>query len=183
MAVQFEELDEKHLKFIAAQQIFFTATAAATGRVNVSPRGMEHFRVINPKHVLYLDLTGSGNETAAHLLLIPRMTIMLCAFAGAPSIMRLYGTGSVVNKGSDEYKALVRKHFGDKEPAGARQIVQLDIECVQTSCGYAVPEFTYVGERDVLDKWAITKGEDTLAEYRRENNQFSIDGFPSGMFE
>lgn len=182
MGKQFSRLEPQHREFIARQRMFFTATAAATGRVNVSPRGTDRFRVLGEDAVLYLDLTGSGNETAAHLGQLPRMTIMFCAVEGPPMILRLYGTGRVIPRGGPEYAELLAAHFGD-EPLGARQIVWLDIEMVQSSCGYGVPLFDYAGERDTLDRWAAKKGPEGLEAYRREKNSFSLDGFPSGMFE
>lgn len=183
MAKQFPTLDPKHAFFIERQKIFFTATAAPTGRVNVSPRGTEAFRVLGNNDVCYLDRTGSGNETAAHLRANGRMTIMFCAFEGTPLILRLYGTGKVLRHGTADYADLLDRHFDGQEPVGARQIVRLDIDLVQSSCGFGVPFFDFAGERDALDKWARAKDAETLEAYRREKNQLSIDGFPTGLLD
>lgn len=131
----------------------------------------------------WLDLTGSGNETAAHLRLDGRLTVMFCAFEGAPMILRLYGSGDVLARGSAEYADLLNTAFGGVERVGTRQIMVLDVESVATSCGYGVPLFDYVEERDTLTRWAETKGPDGLREYWGKKNVVSIDGFPTGMPE
>jgi len=182
MAKQFAQLEKHHHEFIARQHMFFTATAAATGHVNVSPRGTDQFRVLDDHSVVYLDRTGSGNETAAHLRLIPRMTIMFCAVDGPPLILRLYGQGNILPRGSHDYDRLLNDTFEGNEPLGARQMVRLDVDLVQTSCGYGVPLYDYQGERDTMDRWAEAKGTDGIDAYWHEKNQVSIDGFPSGMF-
>ncbi len=183
MAKQFPQLEKHHHEFIARQRMFFTATAAASGRVNVSPRGTDQLRVLDNSSVVYLDRTGSGNETAAHLRQIPRMTIMFCAVDGPPLILRLYGEGRILPRNSDEYQQLLGDRFDGEEPLGARQMVRLDFDLVQTSCGYGVPLYDYQGERDTMDRWAEAKGPDGIDAYWHEKNQFSIDGFASGMFE
>ncbi len=183
MAKQFAELEPAHRTFIERQHIFFVASAAQTGRVNVSPRGTDALRVIDSQTVIYLDRTGSGNETAAHVRASNRLTLMLCAVAGPPLILRLYGKGRIMARGSEEYAELLQSHFANNEPLGARQIVRLDIDLVQTSCGYGVPLFDYTGERDSMDNWANAKGPDGIKAYWREKNQRSIDGFPTGMLE
>jgi len=139
MAKQFSSLDPNHLGFIARQHIFFTASAAPTGSVNVSPKDTAALRVLNANCVAYLDLTGSGNETAAHLRAQRRLTLMFCAFESPPLILRLYGRGRALTRGSAEYTELLRTQFGNEERPGARQIVVLDVDRVQTSCGYGVP--------------------------------------------
>lgn len=182
MAKQFPQLDKHHHEFIARQRMFFTATAAASGRVNVSPRGTDQLRVLDNSCVVYLDRTGSGNETAAHLRQIPRMTLMFCAVDGPPLILRLYGNGRILPRGGQDYAQLLEEKFGGQEPLGARQMVRLDFDLVQTSCGYGVPLYDYQGERDTMDRWAEAKGPDGIDAYWHEKNQVSIDGFPSGMF-
>jgi hypothetical protein len=181
MAKQFASIEPAHRAFIAEQHIFFTASAAATGRVNISPRGADAFRVLGPNAVAYLDETGSGNETAAHLRLSGRLTIMFCGFASVPMILRLYGQGRTLPRGTADYDALLESAFGNQEPPGARQIVRLDVEMVQPSCGYGVPLFDYREERPTLRRWAAAKGPDGVAAYRHEKNLFSIDGFPTGL--
>jgi hypothetical protein len=183
MAKQFPRLDASHREFIGRQRIFFAATAAANARVNVSPRGTDAFAIIDDWTVAYLDRTGSGAETAAHLKADGRLTIMFCAFDGPPNILRLYGRGESLRRGSPAYSELLQSSFGGAEPIGARQIVRLHIDRVQTSCGYGVPLFEYRGERPSLDNWARSKGEDGLQAYRREHNSVSIDGLPTGLFE
>lgn len=181
MAKAFSVLEQSHRDFIARQHLFFVASAAATGHVNLSPKGLDSLRILNATSVAYLDLTGSGNETAAHLLADGRLTLMFCAFDGAPLILRLYGQGKSLFRGSADYEQLLASAFGAVEPPGARQIVCLDIERVQTSCGYGVPLFSFSGDRPSLERWAEAKGEDGLEAYRQEKNRVSIDGFPTGI--
>lgn len=180
MARFYPALEDRHLAFIVAQKLFFTATGTADSRLNLSPKGMDSLRVIDAHRVAYLDLTGSGNETAAHLLHDGRMTMMWCSFDADPLILRLYGRGRTVRRQDAEWGAL-RGHF----PAlpGERQIILLEIESVQTSCGYAVPMYTFDGERDTLARWAEKKGAMGLLDYWREKNQVSIDGLPTGLLE
>ncbi|HMF63476.1 MAG TPA: pyridoxamine 5'-phosphate oxidase family protein, partial [Edaphobacter sp.] len=183
MGKQFERIEPTHREFIERQRIFFNASAAAEGHVNVSPRDGAALRVIDPNTVVYLDRTGSGNETAAHLRLNGRLTLMFCAFKGSPMILRLYGQGRIVPRPSSEYATLLASHFDNTEPPGARQMVLLQVNLVQTSCGMNVPFFDYVSERDQLTRWAEGKGEAALKDYRRQKNTRSIDGFPTGFFE
>lgn len=183
MAKQFPAIDERLSQFIRAQAIFFTASAAEGTRVNVSPRSTEHLHQLGSNAVAYLDLTGSGSETAAHLKADGRLTIMFCAFDGAPLILRLYGQGRVAFRGTEAYRAFLDAHYEGREPLGARQIVFLDIDLVQTSCGFAVPLFEPKGERPTLDRWAAAKGEEGLRAYRQEKNLTSMDGLPTGFEE
>jgi hypothetical protein len=183
MAKQFASMTPAHRDFIARQRIFFAASATATSRVNVSPRPTDGLRVLDEHTVAYLDLTGSGSETAAHLRADGRITLMFCAFDEAPSILRLYGRGTSLPRNAGDYAALVASVFGNKEPVGARQIVRIDIDLVQTSCGYGVPLFDYAGERSTLRRWAEQKGDAGLEEYRRHKNARSLDGLPTGLAE
>jgi len=183
MAKFFDQIEPHIAAFIAAQHIFFTATAAPTGRINISPRPTGCFRVLNPNAVCYLDETGSGNETAAHLRQLDRMTIMFCGFESVPMILRLYGHGRTHPVGSPEYQALLKSAFNNEATPGARQIVRLTTDFVQTSCGYGVPLFDYKEERPTLHRWAEDRGPDGLVAYRQEKNRFSIDGFPTGVPE
>jgi hypothetical protein len=177
MAKVVENITEELQAFIKAQHVFFVATAPREGgHVNLSPKGHDCFRIFSPSQVAYLDLTGSGNETAAHLHENGRITIMFCAFDGPPNIVRLYGQGRVVLPDTAEWESLAPQFTLYK---GARQIIVADIDRVQTSCGYAVPFFDYVEERETLDKWAAHKGEEGLATYRAEKNVRSIDGLPT----
>jgi hypothetical protein len=180
MARFYPALEANHRDFIAAQKLFFTASGTADSRLNLSPKGMDSLRVLSDARVAYLDLTGSGNETAAHLKHDGRMTMMWCSFDVDPLILRLYGRGRAVRRQDAEWGELSR-HF----PAlpGARQIIALEIESVQTSCGYAVPRYLYTGERDTLARWAEKKGALGLLDYWREKNQVSIDGLATGLLE
>ena len=159
--------------------MFFTASAAPEGHVNLSPKGLEALRVLSENSVVYLDHTGSGNETAAHINVDGRLTIMFCAFEGPPLILRLYGRGRVLPRGEPEYAALLASRYDGNEPVGARQMVLLDVEMVLTSCGYAVPHYKYVAQRPSLPNWAEAHKE-TLEEYRQAHNEVSLDGFPTG---
>jgi hypothetical protein len=183
MGKQFQRIEPTHRDFIESQQIFFNASAAAEGRVNVSPRDVAALRILDSNTVVYLDRTGSGNETAAHLILNDRLTLMFCAFHGSPMILRLYGHGRILPRHGDEYTALLASHFNNEEVPGARQMVLLQVDLVQTSCGMNVPFFEHVGERDQLTRWAKVKGEATLQDYRLKKNTHSIDGFPTGLIE
>src|SRR3954452_24638208 len=159
MAKQFPHITDAHRDFIARQHVFFTASAAEGARVNLSPKPADAFRVLGDNAVAYLDRTGSGNETAAHLLADGRLTIMFCSFEGPPSILRLYGRGEVLHRGTPDYLALLRVRYDGQEPPGARQIVRLAVEVVQTSCGYGVPLFDFKERRPTLHRWAQSKGE------------------------
>lgn len=178
MGKQYETLSEQLIEFIAKQKIFFVGTATADSRVNVSPKGMDSFRVLGKNRVAWLNVTGSGNETSAHIQLNPRMTIMFCAFEGDPLILRLCGTAKVVHKNDAEWDVLFP--LFELLP-GARQIFDLSIELVQTSCGMAVPYYSYAGERELLNDWAVNKGEKGLRKYWEEKNQMSIDGIPTNI--
>ena len=181
MAKDYPALTEHLASFIARQHIFFVASAASGSRVNISPRSTELFRVLGDNAACYLDRTGSGNETSAHLLADGRMTIMFCAVDGPPLILRLYGRGNVIHRGTDRYAELLASLFDNREPLGARQIVWLDFDLVKTSCGYGVPLFDYQRERDTMDRWAEAKGPDGIKAYWAEKNVLSMDGLPTGM--
>jgi DNA repair exonuclease SbcCD nuclease subunit len=183
MGKQFQSIEPTHRDFIERQHIFFNASAAPEGRVNVSPRDVAALRILDPNTVVYLDRTGSGNETAAHLLLNDRLTLMFCAFEDSPMILRLYGHARIISRRSPEYDTLLAAHFDNAEFPGSRQMLMLHVDLVQTSCGMNVPFFDYVGERDQLDRWAEVKGEAALEDYRRQKNTRSIDGYPTGLLE
>lgn len=168
-----------HKDFISHQKMFFVSTAPLQGgHINLSPKGMDTFRVINAEKVCYLDIVGSGNETSAHVLENGRITIMFCAFDGPPSILRLYGTGYTVLPGSAEWPELASLF---SLPPGTRQIIVAEVKKVQTSCGFSVPLYDYAGERDHAEKWAMKKGPDGLAQYMQEKNLVSLDGLPTAM--
>ncbi len=180
MAKFYDALNNGLRDFIRKQHIFFTGTAPNDGRINVSPKGMDSFRCLDDCTVAYLDLTGSGNETAAHLLENGRMTIMFCSFAESPQILRLYGHGRVVRHQGKEWEIL-HPLFGSLP--GERQLIVMKISAVQTSCGYAVPLHEYQGERETLSRWAEKKGEQGIRDYWWEKNQTSIDGLPTNILK
>ena len=180
MAERFPRLETKHIELIAQQHIYFVGTAPADGFVNVSPKGMDTFRVLDENTVAWLNVTGSGNETAAHVLENGRMTVMFCSFDRQPVILRLYGRARVVHPRDAEWESLVEL-FPDY--TGARQVFVVSLEMVQTSCGYAVPHYQYEEERITLNKWADNKGRDGISSYWQEKNTRSLDGKPTGIFE
>jgi predicted pyridoxine 5'-phosphate oxidase superfamily flavin-nucleotide-binding protein len=178
MAKQFPAILPEHHDFIHAQKVFFVATAAEEGRINLSPKGMDTLRVTGPNELVWLNLTGSGNETAAHLLRNDRMTLMCCAFEGKPLILRLYGHAHLYHPRDAAYQ----EHIGRfPEVPGARQIIVLTVDLVQTSCGYAVPIMPFREERSVLRDWAAKQGEDRLDQYRQEKNSRSLDGWETEL--
>ena len=180
MGKQFTGIEPEHAAFIARQKIFFVASAPPKGRINVSPKGLSSFRVLGKNDVAYLDCTGSGSETRAHLAASDdrRLTIMFCAFEGDPVILRLYGQGRSLMCGTPEYADLVPQF---EEVAGARQIVRLSVELVQTSCGLGVPLFDYKQERGGLVRYWTAQGIDNLRKYWGLKNMKSIDGLPTGF--
>jgi hypothetical protein len=177
MAKVFDALDEPLTEWIGQQHVFFVATAPDDGgHVNVSPKGHDTLRVLGPTTVAYLDLTGSGAETIAHTRQNGRITIMFCAFEGPPRILRLFGTGTAHPQGTDRFEEL-RPCFPDL--VGARSVIEVELDRVQTSCGYSIPFMEYREERPTLIQWAERKGDDGLAAYWDEKNATSIDGLPA----
>lgn len=166
-------------EFIGRQRMFFVATAPGGGHVNLSPKGMDSFRVLGPTTVGYQDWVGSGNETSAHLLHDGRITFMFCAFEGSPLILRLYGRGRTVLPDDPDWAALA-PHFPEAR-TGVRQIIVAELTRVQTSCGFGVPRYTFDAERDGLVRWAEKEGPDALAAYQRKKNTASIDGLPTPL--
>jgi hypothetical protein len=179
MSKLLEELTPVLEDFIRQQHLFFVATARKEGRVNLSPKGMDTFRILNANKIVWLNLTGSGNETAAHLAANPRMTIMFCAFEGKPLILRLYGQAQVYHERDETYQQYIGLFEAD---AGARQIITLEIDLVQTSCGYAVPVMTYEEERTLLKNWSNKQGRRKMKQYWKDNNQVSLDGDDTAIF-
>jgi len=178
MAKFYAALTPELAAFIGKQKVFFVATAAPGARINLSPNGLDSLRVLDEHTLAYLDLTGSSAETAAHLRADPRMTLMFCSFAADALLLRIYGQGEGIPPRDPrwgELRALFPEH------PGARQIVLLRVASAQTSCGAGVPLMGYAGERGTLSEWARKKGEDGMAEYRREKNARSIDGLPTGL--
>ena len=178
MAKFYEKLTSRLQKFIESQKIFFVATAPEEGRINLSPKGMDSLRIVNEKQIFWLSVTGSGNETAAHLLENSRITLMFCAFSGAPNIVRIYGTGKVIYPNDSEWNNTI--NLFPKIP-GSRQIFDIRINSIQTSCGMSIPFFDYKGEREHLNDWAREKGSKEIQKYWQEKNLMSIDGKPTGL--
>lgn len=178
MGQKFSEINQTHVHFIAQQQMFFVATAAADGRVNLSPKGLDAFRILGSNQVAWLSVTGSANETAAHLLENPRMTVMFCAFQDRPLILRLYGKARAVYERDTDWQEYARRF---DLIAGVRQIFVVEVDLVQTSCGMAVPLFEYQGQRNQLIDWAEGKGKAGIEQYWHDKNQLSIDQKPTGI--
>ena len=178
MGKLYKQLTDDLTGFIQRQKLFFVGTAADDGRVNVSPKGMDTLRVVTEDRVVWLNLTGSSNETAAHLRENDRITLMFCAFEGDPLVLRLYGHARIFHPRDAEWDSLLTLF-----PAipGARQIIDMSIDLVQTSCGFGVPFFEFKAERDQLEKWAEKKGPEGIRQYWEEKNQISLDGKPTGI--
>ncbi len=179
MAEQFSELSEELHQFISAQKVFFVATAAADGRINLSPKGQDSLRVLGPHEILWMNLTGSGNETAAHLSELNRITLMWCAFEGPPRILRVYGTAHVFHPRDARWAECSAQI---PSTVGTRQYFLVAIDLVQTSCGFGVPFMNYVEDRRVLATWAEKRGEQGISEYWQRKNQLSLDGKSTGIF-
>lgn len=177
-APQAPPMADEDLAFITAQHLFFVATApsGSDGRVNLSPKGLDTFRVLDRSTVAYLDITGSGAETIAHVRDNGRITVMFCSVEAKPNILRLYGRGEVLLPGTAAFDAL-RGEFG--EHAGVRSIIRVAVESVSNSCGYGIPRYDYLGERPTLERWAESQGEEGLVAYRARRNSESIDGLPA----
>lgn len=180
MAHFFDELNEYMKEFISKQKMFFVSTAPKVGKINLSPKGLESFKIINNHKVLWLNYLGSGNETAAHLLEDNRMTLMFCAFEGDPMILRIYAKVKVIQE-KDELWSLYIKEFENQK--GARQVFELEIESVNSSCGWGVPLYEYQGEREKLSNYLETSTKEEQIDYMKENNQFSFDGKETKLFK
>lgn len=179
MATIYDHINTNLKEFIQKQHLFFTATAGVDGRVNVSPKGLDSLRVLGENRVVWMNLTGSGNETAAHILEVNRMTIMFCSFEKNPMILRLYGSAEAIYEGDEKWEELV--HLFPPN-AGVRQIYDVHISSAQTSCGYAVPFYEFVKERDTLTTvWTEKRTEEEKRTYWKEQNSQTIDGKPTGQ--
>ncbi len=177
MGRSYDKITEAVANWITEQQMFFVATAPADGgHINVSPKGLDTLRISGPNTVEYLDLTGSGAETIAHLRDNGRVTMMFCAFEGPPRIVRLYGQGTYIAATDDGFAAAAAP-FGDQH--GARSVIRIKVDRVADSCGYAVPRYDYVEQRSKLRDWADNRDDDDLLKYWAEKNSKSIDGLPA----
>ena len=174
----YSELNESLVDFIKTQYIFFVATAPQQGRINLSPKGIDTFHILDSNNVSWLNLTGSGNETAAHLLENGRITLMFCSFDGKPNILRIYGKGKSLHP-TDKRWPKELSNFPTLP--GARQIIEIKIDSIQTSCGTGVPLYTYEGERSQLIEWAEKRGEIGVKSYWKKKNTTSKDGNPTGI--
>jgi len=180
MSKFYTKITSRLQKFIEAQKIFFIATAPNSGRINLSPKGMDSFRVINENRVLWLNVAGSGNETAAHLNENKRITIMFCSFEKVPNILRLYGKGKEIKPNDATWNKVISLF---SETPGTRQIFDITIESAQTSCGMSIPFYEFKGERNDLNNWAENQGEENIKQYWEDKNQTSIDGLPTNILE
>ncbi|HIE65366.1 MAG: pyridoxamine 5'-phosphate oxidase family protein [Nitrospira sp.] len=179
MADKFDVLSDEHIVFIKKQHLFFVGTAGSEGFVNVSPKGMDSFRVINRAKVVWLNLTGSGNETAAHVLENRRMTVMFCSFDKQPLILRLFAQAKAIHPRDGDWEDLYSLF---PEDVGARQIFELQLILVTTSCGYAVPYFELKEERPTLSQWAESRGKQGILDYWEKHNQRSLNDKETGIF-
>ncbi|MDH4263834.1 MAG: pyridoxamine 5'-phosphate oxidase family protein [Spirochaetia bacterium] len=178
MGRKWESLTDDQIEFIKNQNIFFVSTAPLSGRINLSPKGMDSFRVINQNKIIWLNYTGSGNETAAHLLEDSRMTVMFCSFDKKPLILRLYGNASAVYSDDTNWTNLISMFSDDQ---GARQIFEMNVDLIKTSCGESIPFYNYVAEREDLKVWYREKGSKGIRDYWQAKNTLSLDGKPTGI--
>ena len=178
MSKQFPQLQPDQISFIEDQHLYFVATAGPGTRVKLSPKGMDSLRILTPDRILWLNLTGSGNETAAHLAVDPRLTLMWCSFTTRPLILRAYGTARAVHHTDPDWPTLAALL---PDQPGARQIIDVAIDLVQSSCGFAVPFLDFREDRPVLKTWAEDKGPQGLADYWDTRNRETIDGLPTGI--
>lgn len=178
MGKVFDGIDAKLATWIREQHLFFVATAplSAEGHVNVSPRGLDSLSILDPNTVAWLDLTGSGAETIAHLTENGRICLMFCSFDARARIVRLHGRGRVVLPGDGLFDQVAAEHPGH---IGARAVIVIDVARVSDSCGWGVPQMDFVAERDIMGPWAEKKGPDGLEAYRAQKNASSLDGLPA----
>jgi len=174
------QLSARNIEFIAQQKIFFVATAAPSGTINLSPKGLDSLRVLDSKKIIWLNLTGSGNETAAHLLQDARITLMFCAFEGPPQILRCYGQA----KGYGSNHPIFKSYYSHFTPQlGTRQIIEVELDLVQSSCGFGVPLMDFKANRTALTDWSNELGAEALEAYQKKKNSRSLDGFETDIAE
>jgi predicted pyridoxine 5'-phosphate oxidase superfamily flavin-nucleotide-binding protein len=183
MAKLYDEIDDRLARFLHAQRLFFVATAPlAGGHVNVSPKGATEttLRILGPRSVAYLDLTGSGIETLAHLRENARICLMFCAFEGPPKIVRLHGRGEAIGLEEERFAQALApfEPLTEQERLGMRSVVRVECDRISDSCGYGVPLYDYLGERDTMLRWIENKGRDGILAYQAEQNATSVDGLP-----
>ncbi len=180
MSKFYTKITSRVQKFMEAQKMFFVATAPKEGRINLSPKGMDSIRVVSENRILWLNFTGSGNETAAHILENNKITLMFCAFEGNPNILRIYGKGKAIHPKDSEWNDAIKLF---PEIPGARQIFDITVESAQDSCGMSIPFYEYKGERNQLNDWATSQGKEGIENYWENRNQTSIDGFPTDIIK
>ncbi len=180
MAVKFDSINEGHKTFIEAQKMFVIGSAGADGFINVSPKGMDTFKIVDENTVVWLNLTGSGNETSAHVQENGRMTVMFNSYDKAPMILKLYGKATVIHHKDARWEEM-SVHF--EKQVGTRQFFEMKVELVLTSCGYAVPQYEFIKERDTLKKWSDKKGREGIEEYWAENNVETLDGVETNVLK
>ena len=180
MAKFFDEINDQLRTFIESQKIFFVATAGEEGRINLSPKGYDSLRVLGPNRLLWINLSGSGNETAAHLLAVNRITLMFCSFDDKPLILRVYGSAKAYHPRDAEWSSLSNEF---ESFPGMRQIIDVTVDSAQTSCGWGVPLLEFSGEREKLVQHNAAKSPEAIQKGWVEKNAFSIDGLPTGIDE
>jgi len=180
MAIKFESINKAHKEFIEKQKMFVIGSAGAEGFINVSPKGMDSFKIIDENRVIWMNHTGSGNETSAHVQENGRMTVMFNSFDKTPLILKLYGIARVIHDKDTEWEEM-SSHFPDY--IGARQFFEMKVELVLTSCGFGVPQYKYIGERNKLQKWAENKGRDRMKMYWAEKNTQTLNGVATNVME
>ncbi|MFM6943409.1 MAG: pyridoxamine 5'-phosphate oxidase family protein [Aquirufa sp.] len=176
----YKQISASQESFIKKQHMYFVGTAplSGDGHINVSPKGLDSFRVISPNQVAYLDVVSSGNETSAHMLENGRITIMFCSFDKKPLILKLYGKGETILPSNEKWDTYSQ---GFDVYESTRQIIVVDVELVQSSCGFGVPRYDFIEHRDIHFSWAAQKGSEGLSHYIDENNLISLDGLPTAL--
>ncbi len=180
MGTKFDSINKKHKEFIQKQKMFVIGSAGADGYINVSPKGMDSFKILDENHVVWMNFSGSANETSAHVQENARMTVMFNSFDEKPLILKLYGQAQVIHERDDSWDEM-KSHF--KEFFGIRQFFKMEVELVLTSCGYGVPKYEYAGDRDLLEPWAKRKGEKGIKEYWEKNNTKTLNGKDTKIME
>jgi hypothetical protein len=180
MGTKFDSINEKHKKFIEKQKMFVVGSASPTGHMSVSPKGMDAFKILDENHIVWMNFSGSTNETSAHIQEDNRMTILFNSFDKNPLILKLYGTAEVIHNKDPQWDEL-KSHF--KNIFGIRQFFKMEVELVLTSCGYGVPMYDYIGERNLIEKWAEKKGEEGMRDYWIKNNTKTINGKDTNLME
>ena len=178
MATFYDSLEPQLIEFIERQHLFFVATAADSGRVNLSPKGLDSFRVLAPDRVIWVSGNGSGNETAAHIGIDPRMTIMFCSFDAKPWILRIYGRARMVQPGDADWAELVAHFDGFPSP---RQVYDVAVEQTMTACGFGVPRYEFGGQRENMHQWTDSRSPEQITDYQLKKNRVSIDGFDADL--